>query len=328
MRNDLVHLLASLLLAFVLVLALPVGVLGYQAKRNRASEQSAEVYVPFKWNQGDVRRYRVTNATSSEKDNTITRKSEAYSDIEIEVVEKNQGGTIVTWKMGKASLANGDSGADQITEKINDIFGGLKLRIEIDNDGVYRGINNWPEVAVAVKKLMTLTKELVDDIDMPKQQKQAVWDAAMKRHGTRQAIEARITEPLQLLLQNTNCNFKQHAVAKNETTVPYLGRPLPATEQYSVANLDLDKQLVTIAWSRSIDKEKSQPIAEQAVIEMAKELNKPTLPEAGFLKGFSITSNANYEIDLATGWPRKIVFVNKAGQGSALNVRKITIERR
>ena len=61
---------------------------------------------------------------------------------------------------------------------------------------------------------------------------------------------------------------------------------------------------------------------------MAKELNKPTLPEAGFLKGFSITSNANYEIDLATGWPIKIVFVNKAGQGSALNVRKITIERR
>lgn len=125
----------------------------------------------------------------------------------------------------------------------------------------------------------------------------------------------------------TNCEFSIKGVEEYESQVPYLGKMLPATEQYSVANIDSEKQRVNLVWVRKIDKDKSQALIEQALVSLAKELNEKA-PKPGSIKGYDVSSKGDYEIDLKTGWPVRIALEHRAGVEGSLSIRSMTIESR
>ena len=314
-----------LVAATALSLVLPGLVLGFQeAEPNVPANE--QVYIPFRWNQGDSRKFRITESKSQRKGETTKQGNGSVRDIELEVVEKSEKGLVVSWRLGIES-AKGVAPADPVSKEIMKIYSGLKIRVQIDGEGVYQGVQNWEEIDAANQKLKAILKQVVQDIDLPREQKQAVWNATMKRYGSRQAIEAKMTEPLQLLVTMTNCEFAKKGIEEYETQVPYLGKTLPASERYSVASLDAKNQLVKIDWAREIDQEKSQPLIEQAMAELAKELGKEN-PQPESLKGYLVSSTGQYEIDLKTGWPVKIVLEHTAGPESSLSIRTLTIESR
>lgn len=292
---------------------------------SRAPEESQEsITIPFNWKKGDVRHYRITQSSRELKKGRSIARGSSYSDVRIEVTEVNANEVLVKWKMGATIVPNSRPG--KLANQMNQVYDGLEIKAKIDGDGVYQGVTNWDEVDAANQKSLKLLRQTYDTIELPEDQKQRVWSSVMKRAGTRSAIELKMTTALQLLVTMTNTETATNEVEQTDSETSYMGKSLPGKESYEVSNVDATRKLATILWKRTADPEKSQPIAEEAVMAMAKDMGK-TPPKPGFMNGFVFENQASFVVDLATGWPIRIKSENKTGTQASAVIKTVLIER-
>lgn len=145
----------SLIAACLFVLMLPTLVLAIQEPEVEA-QASEQVYIPFQWKQGDIRKYRITNRNSSQKDGTTKLDRQTARDIEIEVVEKSDQGMVVTWLLSDDKALESVVSSDPLVSEAKKVYSGLKIRVQIDGDGVYQGIQNVAEIDAANDQLRVL----------------------------------------------------------------------------------------------------------------------------------------------------------------------------
>lgn len=308
-------------MAGLIVTLLPTSCFGIQATKKGVDEKAKSVHIPFNWKKGDVRHYRVTR---SEKEQSGRAKSSPYSDVRIEVTDVTEDEVLVTWRMSATVVPN--SKPNELADQMNRIYDGLEIKAKIGTDGVYQGVTNWDEIDVANQKSKKLIKGIVDSIPLPKEQKDRVWKTALKQAGTREAVESKMTMALQLLVALTNTEYTTDKIEYYDTEMPYIGQILSAKESYEVKKVDNENNQITIEWKRTVDPETNQAIAEQGIIDMAKEMGK-TPPKPGFLDGFLHESKTTYVLELDTGWATSIKSEANVGTKDKNTVKMVLIEQ-
>ena len=310
-------------LAFLMSALMSPSCFGFQLKQESTEVETESVHIPFNWKKGDVRRYRVTRSDKKDANSSTATKS-PYSDVRVEVTDVTEDEVLVTWRMAATIVP--DSKPNELADQMNRIYDGLEIKAKIGTDGVYQGVTNWDEIDVAFQKSVKLIKGIVDSIELPEDQKQKVWQSVLKRAGSRSVVESKMTEPLQLLVALTNADYKSGEIEYYDSELPFNGKTLSAKESYEVAKIDKENQLITVLWKRTVDPEKNQVVAEQAIIDIANELGKPP-PKPGFLDGFLHESKTTYVVDLATGWPATIKSESNVGTKGKNTIKTLLIEQ-
>ena len=285
-------------------------------------QDSEKVYVPIAWKKGDVRRYKVTTKSGTETKNGIEWNSVVEKEIQFEVTGESKQSLFVQWKLE----LNKTPSPNQMTKRIAEIYKGVVIKTEVGRDGVFKTMTNWDEVNQANRKLKALTQEILDDVDVAESVKQTVWKQAMAQAGTREAIEAKMTENLTAILTMTGSEFDTLSPETYETEMATAMYVLPAVETYSVESIDRKSGRILIKWTQHADKQKSPGIIERRATELMKQQGKPG-PPAGAFNGYVAEQEATYDYELNTGWARKITNITRAGLPAKLNVRHIVTEQ-
>jgi hypothetical protein len=301
--------------------------------QENANPGASTIVIPFEWKKGERRTYLIT--TVEERSQSAKKSTKRL--IEVLVAEESDESVLLKWKLGITTPEAGSPGfeaiegqlrredAIKIVDQVNDVFQDLILEVNVGKDSVYREIRNWEEVDNAVEKLKVILKKVVEEIDLDQDKKDRIWNAVMVRQGTRESIERKMTEELQVMLNVTASEFSLVDTEPFEEMVPYMNTLLPAFAIFKVKSIDPAAKTIEISYTRDLNQKEAAKILMEVSTKLATDLGKQP-PAKGAFDQIEVQTRASYLVESETGWPVKISYENNTTNGKDSSTRKTTIE--
>ena len=131
---------------------------------------------------------------------------------------------------------------------------------------------------------------------------------AKRTGGTRQAIEHRMTLPLQIMLMPLEGAYSHIAEEyEDELPSPQAGATMPTIATYQLKAVDREKGTATVTWKQRLDRVRVDTLAEKKTKLTEQSAGQQVeLPNYVIPKGGDVQDDAEYEVELESGWPVKV----------------------
>ncbi len=248
------------------------------------------------WNKGDKAKYSLKMTKEKYDNGKKLSGGTSVSDIDITVADATDSTYTLHWKYSKINLP-GYTNSDPLIEKLTKLVEGITFKYLTEQDGSFKELANYKEVQKAVNT------SLDDFLKMYPQKERAMIEQVKTVFTSRESIEELIMKDVQLVHNLYGGEYKLHEKLNAETQLPNVlgGNPFPAVLTIEMTKLDKLNKTCTINLDQLLDTDKA-----------AKELNaffeKTGSAAMEKLADLDISDKCAYDVDLVTGWMKKVVY--------------------
>lgn len=301
--------------------------LGFVPTFATAADDSIEV-VP-RWKVGDKLNYTFTKSRQKTNNGVVGPKSGARTPIEIEVAEATADGFVVRWTIGEATFDDPKQAENPIVRRMGNLVAGFTLVLELDQEATVTGMRNWDELkALSGKILDTLTTEL-QTAGLDQATITALQTQVSTMFSTKEQIEQFCVRETRLFFLPIGRRYTPGQPEEYEEHLPNPlgGEPFPSIGRFAFKSVDQEPQRVTVTWTQSVVPEEAARIMDKTVRDLAARMGK-AVPNADALKSMTIKDDAEFVVDLRTGWPEQIAHKRSVQSGTSAQEDAITFERK
>ncbi|MES2847927.1 MAG: hypothetical protein V4685_02640 [Bacteroidota bacterium] len=260
------------------------------------------------WNKGDKAKYSLKMTKEKYGNGKKISGGTSESDIDIMVADATDSTYTLHWKYSKINLP-GYNNSDPLIEKLTKLVEGITFKYLTEQDGSFKALVNYKEVQKAVNT------SLDDFLKMYPQKERAMIEQVKTVFTSRESIEELIMKDVQLVHNLYGGEYKLHEKLTAETQLPNVlgGNPFPAILTIEMVQLDKLNKTCTINLDQVLD-------AEKAAKEVGAFLDKTSNPPLEKLPDLDISDKYAFEVDLVTGWMKKVLFTRTAAAEGKKNV--------
>lgn len=271
-----------------------------ESAQNETKTGEATVYIPFGWKVGDRKRFAVsrTDYRGAESD-AITKQS--LFDIEIKSETDEQ--MVVRCLFSIVLSETQKKRTDPLTKQMIELYDELPIEVIISKQGELVRVSDSSELEAAIKKTKAIVDDLVEQLDIDEEKKQAVVKVVEETRSPAQ-IQQEMLTPLTILLLMTNTTHSISQPETSESTTDLLfARNVPTTETHEVVGVDEKKRLVNLRYTQVVEGESAAAMVREALHAFSKRMQPDREPRSLTITGKISLGVADVVIDSTTGWP-------------------------
>ncbi len=289
-----------------------------------------EVTIRPNWKVGDEFRYervKTRRRTAGKQSASAT----ARGPIDVRVVEANEKGFLVRWRINETTPDDPKQAADPNVRAMSRLVEGLEIDIELDKDATITGIRNWAEMKASAARivdgLMKGPKPAGADAKAIEAARAAVEGMFATRERTEQMF---LIEPVAFFfpIGQTYAGVGKTREYDDKLPNPLGGPPFPCKGKVTLTAHDAATGRAEISWTITGDPKETARIVLETMNAIAKKTGR-TLPNADDFKTLAMETRTEVVIDTRTGWVERFTSTRStSGQGSTqediLSMTRIT----
>ena len=310
----------SLILAFVFT--------GPFESFGQSTEQQESLEVEIRWKHGEKYRYEIVKARRKYEADNLSLNTQSRTPLAIEVLEKTSEGYVLGWTMGETTFDAPEIAANPLAKQMGNLLKGFTILLEIDSNGVITGVQNWKELQEKSDSAVNTLTGALQKSGLPEQLITNIASQVRSVLSTKEQIEQLCTKEPQmfLLVLGRRYPLSEPFEYEDQLANPYGGEPFPSRGVFSVNEFSDETNLATITWQQSIDADESRRIMENTLKELAVRMGRP-VPDGELLKTLAIGDEAEFLLDVASGWPVRLNHTRTVDSGENSQEDSLTIER-
>jgi hypothetical protein len=262
-------------------------------------------------NMPDGARYRieVTETRERVRDGGFVMAQTSELGVDMVVKSESGAGALIEWSFGPATVNSaGDPQAGRLASQLGKLIDGQKITYHINRNGNVTTLGNPAQLTsfyeksidrvVDALKTQTADPQLIDDI------RTNLAPLLSEDYAAERALE------LPRLLHF----FAGLELAAGETysrdgvmNLPPSIEALPSTVAYELKWFDRTAGVAWLRWSQSVDPIRAADAVKAYIETLVAETGQP-MPEEYDLGAIDVSDSADYEIDLATGFPKQVIY--------------------
>ena len=262
-------------------------------------------------NMPDGARYRieVTETRERVRDGGFVMAQTSELGVDMVVKSDSGAGALIEWSFGPAMVKTaGDPQAGRLASELGKLIDGQKISYHINGNGNVTTLGNPAQLTLFYEKSIdsvvdaleaqTADPQLIDDI------RTNLAPLLSQDYAAERALE------LPRLLHF----FAGLELAAGETysragvmNLPPSIEALPSTVAYELKWFDRTAGVAWLRWRQSVDPVRAAGAVKAYIGSLAAETGQP-MPEEFSLGAIDVSDSADYEIDLATGFPKQVIY--------------------
>jgi hypothetical protein len=291
-----------------------------------------------KWKTGDHVTYELTKSIKRQSGRTTIIDRTLRFDLDVRVKKTTDVGFSIGWKLGKARFEKPGVVEDITVDTLTQAMAGIEIAIDIGVKGSPLRLQNWAEarqqVRAKLERFLKVATEFEATLEKVTPKKNVRSNASrIKRElagfDTREQVEGfLLKQPVVFFLvvgmkQTKGEKFEYHGAEPNI----YGGEPFPCSGWFELKSLDAPQKRAVVVWKQSLDAEQAGRIMEKTSKELQRKAGtKPTKGE--WPRTLELDDNAEFTIDLLTGWPVRISHSREAKANEITHRDTVEVRRK
>lgn len=270
------------------------------------------------WKKGDHARYSLQLTKEKYDKGKKISGGGSVSDIDITVAEANDSGYTIHWKYSKITVQSAGAANNPLVDKFSRLVEGVTFKYTTEASGEFKELINWSKVNTMVNKTLDELVKLY-----PANEMKNVLEQTRSVFSSKEGMEQLLMKDMQLLHSIYGGEYTLHDKITAATQLPNFlgGNPFPAVLTIEMKKLDKINKTCHIIVEQVVD-------AEKAAKEIGAFLEKSGKPDNEKLPAqLDISDKNSFDVDLTTGWMKKVVFTRTAGAEGRRSVETHTITK-
>jgi hypothetical protein len=271
------------------------------------------------WRKGDSRKYRLTKSREEVRPDKPTKNTQSDFIVSVAVIDSTESSYRIRWqtKVDTSSPLNQELLANPFgVSLVESLLGKTSLEIETDENGSFSDWVNYekviPEINSAMEDMMRLSGKITDT------ERGQIMSAVKRMYGTKEAATAAfLPEPSAFLgMYGIQLSTGSPLSGSVEIPNPITNSPTEASQQISLDQVDLRKDLYTVSVITTVDSSAAKK-AVMAFINSAKSTPAGANEEmANTLSSIRMIMRLRGTFEGSSGWPISIDFERATTLGS------------
>ncbi|MCP5003903.1 MAG: hypothetical protein GY941_08130 [Planctomycetes bacterium] len=259
------------------------------------------------WRKGERQSLELVKTRQRIKGNKLVLDSTTRTDFNIEIIEADNKGYLLSWTHGETTFDNPEQANNPIVEQMSNILKGLQIIFEIDSRGYITGVPNWKEMKKKSDKVISAIRQSLNETGADKTTVDKVCDQIASMFSTKKQIEMMSTREagLYFLALGRNYTLSSPFVYDDVLANPFGGEPFPSKAKLLMESHDREKDRSIVKWNQTIPTEDATRILKKTFQDLADRFGKP-MPKEDELPKFDIKDSAEFTVRASSGWIEKL----------------------
>lgn len=264
-----------------------------------------QVTVVPHWTKGDRFNLVLTRTREKAVDGQSTRSGKTETHVTLEVLKVDKDGYLVGWTAGDTTF-DVPTASESLLRQIVGLMKGLRIVLEINQQGTITGVQNWSE-------LKRETVKVLDDLlaktrKVPQQSSDYTtlshlreqWESLL---GTKEQIERLCTRDAQMYFLALGRAYSSEKPYEYEDRLPNPlgGEPFPARARIALTAFNEQSKQAGLTWTHIADPQQAARIVQSMIKDLASKRGK-SAPDGIVAQPIAIDDTADITVDVRTGW--------------------------
>lgn len=270
------------------------------------------------WIAGETRSIEITKGRTENNPDIGEITASATTPIEITVLEQTEDGYVIQWVYGEARLDSGELPSDPMIDVMTSMANGLRFEFGTDELGIPTGLRNWEEVEASLKETVNLMFDFIEGQGMAGGEIESIRQALEPLMSSRELMEALSSDEIGLYHLPFGGIYDLAIPVSSSDLLPNVfgGDPFPAQAEITLVSYDPQSERAIFRWTMTPDPERTHEIIMQTMIDLAESSGAEPPQESDLPDPFSIKDEAEYVIDVASGWVLSVEYQREIIIGS------------
>ncbi|HSB61829.1 MAG TPA: hypothetical protein VLI67_08925, partial [Vicinamibacteria bacterium] len=237
-----------------------------------ARGQATAVVVRPHWRAGDGQTLEVVKERAQGRPGTAGRRLRSQVRVAVRVLEASPAGHRMEWTFGEAALEGGAEPPDPVASELARLGSGLRYELDVDPEGVVRGLRNWREVRTLAETALGRMLARLREGGAAARVVEAVERAARGLLASEAQLMAHALREVNLYHAPFGRAYTPGTPVELalELPSPFGGGPLPARARFGLRHLEAETGQATLDWTQAVDPVVARRLAFQALTELAR----------------------------------------------------------
>lgn len=293
------------------------------------SNAAQSVSLVPKWQPGDKLRYEMVRTRERSQKSEPARKGGARTDFGVEVLSASKTGFVLAWTWGETRIDDPDLASNLAARKMANLMNGVRMILDVDPDGAFRGVQNWEELKEKGTRLMDAMKDELKKAGIDETTSAAIRAQASALFASKEQIDQFVTREPQLFFMVMGAEFDGDTPNEMDSELPnpFGGEPFPSRARVALKGIDKEAGLARVTFQQTVEPNAARRIMERSLRDMAKRLGKPA-PDGPLVKDLVIEDSAEFAIEISTGWIQSLTHTRMSKVDAGFQRETVAITRK
>jgi hypothetical protein len=238
-------------------------------------------------------------------------------------------GFVLAWTWDETRLDDPELASNIVARKMVNLMNGFRMILDVDPEGVFRGVQNWAELKDKGTTLLETVSDELKKAGLDEAALGAIRDQVSSMFASKEQINQFAAREPQLFFMVMGAEFDGDAPIQMDSELPnpFGGEPFPSRARMALKELDKETGLARVTFQQTVEPTEARRIMEQSLRDMAKRMGKPA-PGGPLFKDFAIEDHADFVIETSTGWIRSLTHTRKSRVDAGFQQETIEITRK
>ncbi|MFT5182263.1 MAG: hypothetical protein ACI8S3_002153 [Alphaproteobacteria bacterium] len=277
-----------------------------------ASVPAGSLVIAANFPDGASYRLEVMETRERTRDGAFVMAQTSEMDVDMVVKPGPGEGTLIEWTFGPATVKTaGDPQAGRLASELGKLIEGQKVEYHTTQSGKVTTLGNPGQLSSFYEKSID---RVLKDIDAQSADPHLADDirANMAPLLSQDYAAARALDLPKLLHFFSGLELAAGKTYSRDSvmSLPPSAKALPSTLDYELKWFDRAAGVAWLSWRQSVDPERAAGAVRAYIETLAAQSGQPA-PEKFDIGAIDISDSADYEIDLATGFPKQVIYTRK-----------------
>ena len=279
---------------------------------NIASLPEGPLRISANFQEGVRYRLEVIETRERARDGGFVMAQTSELGVDMLVKSSSDAGALIEWTFGPATVKTaGDPQAGRLANEIGRLIDGQKVAYRTNQNGEVTALANTAQLTSFYEKSI---EQVLDGLAAQTDDPQLIDDvrANLATLLTEDYAATRALELPRLLHFFAGLELAKGITYSRagEMNLPPSVEALPSTLDYELKWFDRTAGVAWLRWSQSVEPEQAAGAVKAYIETLAAQLGQ-SMPEEFNIGAIDVSDSADYEIDLATGFPKQVIYTRK-----------------
>lgn len=282
------------------------------ASPNVASLPAGSLHIAVTFPQGARYRLEVTETRERVRDGGLVMAQSSEMGVDMVVNPGPSDGSLIVWTYGPATIETaGDPRAGRLASEIGKLIDGQIVEYRTSRSGEVTGIGNPDQLSSFYEKAIErVLASITAQADDPQVVDIIRANLAPLMSGDYAAARALDLPKLMHFFSGLELAAGQTYSRDSVMSLPPSADALPSTLEYELKWFDRAAGVAWLNWRQSVDPQRAAGAIRVYIETLAAQAGR-SLPEGFDIGAINVSDSADYEIDLATGFPKQVIYTRK-----------------
>ncbi len=272
-----------------------------------ADNKDSTVDLTPQWKKGDILQYTMIRTRLKSQAETTISKSKSTTPVNIEIIEADDNGYLLSWTMGETVFEDLKQASDPLVRMMINITKDFNILLKLDRYATITQVKNWKDLQKASFDTIQTLARSMKDAGMDNATIETIRKQLESMCATREQIEQLCTREPQMFFLTLGRSYPLSTSIDYQDRLPnpFGGDPFPSRASFILEKVDAGSDIAVVTWKQEIDPVAGAQVLEKTLRELAKRMGH-TIPEGQNLDLLGITDIATFTHHLSSGWPQQI----------------------